>query len=84
LTDITGFTDFTGLAGDTITFAGGTIGLVSGAGAVAAGAEATFLFDTDTKTLSFDADGTGNVAVAVPLLILSGVATLVAADFIVA
>jgi len=84
LTGITGFTDFTGLAGDTITFAGGTIGVVSGSGAVAAGAEATFIFDTDTKILSFDADGTGSVAAAVPLLVLTGVATVVAADFIVA
>ena len=84
LTGITGFTDFTGLAGDTITFTGGTIGVVSGSGAVAAGAEATFIFDTDTKILSFDADGTGSVAAAVPLLVLTGVATVVAADFIVA
>ncbi|MEB3881595.1 DUF4214 domain-containing protein [Pseudomonas guariconensis] len=81
LTGATGFAAYGGGSGPTITFTGGAAELVVSTGGtlVASGAHAAFLFDTATGELTFDADGTGTEA-AIPVVTLTGVNTLAAAD----
>jgi len=82
LTSATGFTNYVG-GGTSVVIDGSiTAELVvsTGVGLVASTTGAAFLFDTASGALTFDADGAGGNA-AIPVITLSGVASLTAANF---
>jgi len=82
LTSATGFTNYVG-GGTSVVIDGSiTAELVvsTGVGLVASTTGAAFLFDAASGALTFDADGAGGNA-AIPIITLSGVASLTAANF---
>ncbi len=82
LTSATGFTNYGGVGASVVIDGSIKAELVvsTGGGLVASTTGAAFLFDTASGALTFDADGNGAGA-AIPIITLSGVASLTAANF---